>query len=199
MSGDAPSIIRLVREAVFTGYPLTRKLPYPALTSSVEGRIMRRREAGRDAAPAGLVATRHPGGIGAPPGTTRSPRQELADTLRRSLIRSSAAESGARCRKTPQLARRKAPACRKARHHRFALFGAPPPHAGDGNRHKPDANARRGKENLCLHPLHPFRHATCAEQPSRKIAAGSHLPTGERGSSKAVPRVPILSPLGRGR
>jgi hypothetical protein len=34
--------------------------------------------AGRGAAPAGLVATRHPGGTGAPPGTTRSPRQELA-------------------------------------------------------------------------------------------------------------------------
>jgi hypothetical protein len=40
---------------------------------------MRRREAGRGAAPAGLVATRHSGGIGAPPGTTTSPCQELAD------------------------------------------------------------------------------------------------------------------------
>ena len=43
---------------------------------------MRRREAGRGAAPAGLVATRHTGGIGAPPGTTRSPCQELADVSR---------------------------------------------------------------------------------------------------------------------
>jgi hypothetical protein len=40
---------------------------------------MRRREAGRGAAPAGLVATRHSGGIGAPSGATRSPCQELAD------------------------------------------------------------------------------------------------------------------------
>ena len=40
-------------------------------------------EAGRGAAPAGLVATRHPGGTGAPPGTTRSPCQELADARRR--------------------------------------------------------------------------------------------------------------------
>ena len=39
--------------------------------------------AGRGAAPAGLVATRHSGGIGAPPGTTRSPCQELADVSRR--------------------------------------------------------------------------------------------------------------------
>jgi len=38
-----------------------------------------RRDEGR--CPAGLVATRHSGGIGAPPGTTRSPRHELADDL----------------------------------------------------------------------------------------------------------------------
>jgi hypothetical protein len=38
--------------------------------------------AGRGAAPAGLATqVRHPGGIGVPPGTTRSPRQELADDL----------------------------------------------------------------------------------------------------------------------
>ena len=42
---------------------------------------MRRREAGRGAAPAGFVATKHSGGIGAPPGTTKSPCQELADDL----------------------------------------------------------------------------------------------------------------------
>jgi hypothetical protein len=38
--------------------------------------------AGRSAAPAGLVATRHSGGGGAPSGTTKSPCQELADDLR---------------------------------------------------------------------------------------------------------------------
>jgi hypothetical protein len=43
---------------------------------------MRRREAGRGAVPAGLATqAKHSGGIGAPPGTTRSPRQELADDL----------------------------------------------------------------------------------------------------------------------
>ena len=48
----------------------------------LRGAIMRRREAGRGAAPAGLVATRHSGGIGAPSGTTTSPCQELADARR---------------------------------------------------------------------------------------------------------------------
>ena len=38
--------------------------------------------AGRGAAPAGGLASRHSGGIGAPPGTIRSPCQELADDLR---------------------------------------------------------------------------------------------------------------------
>jgi hypothetical protein len=34
--------------------------------------------AGRGAAPAGFVATKHSGGTGAPPGTNTSPCQELA-------------------------------------------------------------------------------------------------------------------------
>ena len=42
---------------------------------------MRRREAGWGAAPAGDFAAKHPGGAGAPSGTTRSPCQELADDL----------------------------------------------------------------------------------------------------------------------
>ena len=44
----------------------------------VRGAFMRRREAGRGAAPAGPIAIGHSGGIGAPPGATRSPCQELA-------------------------------------------------------------------------------------------------------------------------
>ena len=41
---------------------------------------MRRREAGRGAAPAGLVAQiGHSGGAGAPPGLITKPCQELAD------------------------------------------------------------------------------------------------------------------------
>ena len=57
--------------------------PKPRVNSAsprpLRGAIMRRREAGRGAAPASLVATRHSGGIGAPPGATRSSCQELAD------------------------------------------------------------------------------------------------------------------------
>ena len=48
---------------------------------------MRRREAGRGAAPAGRIAIRHSGGIGAPPGTTTSPCQELAEGLGRRIER----------------------------------------------------------------------------------------------------------------
>jgi hypothetical protein len=62
-------------------YPRAPNPPYTALTSSSEGR---HREAfvtaGRGTAPAGAAeAQRHSGRIGAPPGTTRSPCQELAD------------------------------------------------------------------------------------------------------------------------
>jgi hypothetical protein len=63
----------------------------------LRGAMMRRREAGRGAAPAGFVATKHSGGIGAPPGTNTSPCQELAD---RPAI--AATESEARCRKPPR-------------------------------------------------------------------------------------------------
>ena len=51
-------------------------------------------------APAGLVATRHPGGIGAPPGTTRSPCQELAD--RPAIVGNG--KRGPVLQKTPQIA-----------------------------------------------------------------------------------------------
>jgi hypothetical protein len=110
------------------------------------GVLMRRREAGRGAEPAGLVAPRHSGGIALrpiasqspprprmpsgdgpelPPGPTRSPCRELAD-------RPAIAGNGKRgpMPETLPLARRKAPAAlRKDRgHHRFALFGAPSPH-----------------------------------------------------------------------
>ena len=96
-----PSLVR--EDATSPHATLSRppNLAYHAATSSTEGVIMRRREAGRGAAPAGLVATRHSGGIGAPPGTTRSPCQELADVSRRKSIRPSS-ESGARCRKRPR-------------------------------------------------------------------------------------------------
>ena len=55
---------------------------------------MRRREAGRGAAPAGLVATRHSGGIGAPSGTTRSPCQELAEGSADAFARADRTKAG---------------------------------------------------------------------------------------------------------
>src|SRR5437763_16726059 len=95
-------------------------------TSSVEGRFMRRREAGRieggageqaltsvagarqfrafaGAAPAGVLThSTHPGGGGAPPGDTTIPCQELADGGAKS-----AAESAARRRKENAAAERR--------------------------------------------------------------------------------------------
>src|SRR3990172_7124718 len=95
---------------------------------------MRRREAGRGAAPAGLVATRHSGGVGAPPGTTKSPCQELADSQARPL--DVPLESAAR-----RLTNRRCGAPRGARVFRrrdtapygFALFGAPLPSSSKGD------------------------------------------------------------------
>ena len=94
---------------------------------------MRRLEAGRGAAPAGLVATRHSGGIGAPPGATRSPCQELADGSVGALARDGPDESRARCRKRRDWRAAKAPACRKARAIRILRFSA---------RHPPSSSRR---------------------------------------------------------
>jgi len=60
--------------------------------------------AGRGAAPAGFsLARKHPGGSGAPPGTTRSPCQELAEICSRAQagqrpIAPRTKKSGTRCR-----------------------------------------------------------------------------------------------------
>src|SRR5680860_23339 len=64
-------------------YPRAQKLPYTSPTLSVEGALSRGVViVGRGAAPAGLGRREpgHSGGGGAPPGTTRSPCQELAET-----------------------------------------------------------------------------------------------------------------------
>ena len=96
---------------------------------------MRRREAGRGAAPAGLVATGHPSG------TTRSPCQELADGSVGAQMRDGPDESRARCRKMSQVllsryrlrylsaygAPRGARVPQGTSHKDFALFGAPSP------------------------------------------------------------------------
>ena len=70
--------------------------------------------AGRGAAPAGRHARRHSGGIGAPPGATRSPCQELADgSVGAIRLRDGPDESGARCRKRSQMSMRSS-ACVRA-------------------------------------------------------------------------------------
>jgi hypothetical protein len=117
-----------------------------------EGRFARRCDAGRGAVPAGLVATRHSGGIGAPPGTTRSPCQELTDATGGGVRSDLLDESGARCRKTSKLARREAPAVsgNGYGHHRFASFGAPPPRGRVGNGFSlPTRNELGGHASLC--------------------------------------------------
>ena len=104
---------------------------------------MRRREAGRGAAPAGLVATRHSGGSGAPSGTTRSPCQELADVSRRKSFPTLELKQGP----VPENAVIGAPEGARVpqgtSHKDFALFGAPSPL-------KLRTRTRRGKESACL-------------------------------------------------
>jgi hypothetical protein len=63
-------------------YPLPPKLAYPARASSTKGRFARRREEDEVAVSRGPDGhIRHSGDAGAPPGTTTSPCQELADDL----------------------------------------------------------------------------------------------------------------------
>ena len=118
---------------------------------------MRRREAGRDAAPAGLATqAEHSGGIGAPPGSITRPCQELADdlgvalpafgllarlgeaeaaSLRRSQERDSlTGKRGPAADNSPRLARREAPAVSGDGYGAigFAPFGAPSPHFDEG-------------------------------------------------------------------
>src|SRR6185312_14139623 len=122
---------------------------------------MRRREAGRGAAPAGLLARRHSGGIGAPSGATRSPCQELADgsvgAIRCVTDRTKAGPDAATAViGAPEGAR----VPQGTSHKDFALFGAPSPlilsRAEDpvskdrGKFHlKTGRPKRRGKEPAC--------------------------------------------------
>src|SRR4029079_14790627 len=122
---------------------------------------MRRREAGRGAAPAGLVATRHSRGIGAPSGATRSPCQELADgSVGAIRLRDGPDESRARCRKTLAIgAPRGARVPQGTSHKDFALFGAPSPSGRTPRVPLFDMSrtlkTRRGKEVACATKPHP--------------------------------------------
>jgi hypothetical protein len=124
-------------------YPRIPNLHYSAITSSSEGRhreALRRRDGVRR--PAGSCTQHeHSGGIGAPPGTTRSPCQELADDLGVALPASGLLERDALTGKrgpmpqtsaigAPRGARRVLP--KDADTIGFALFGAPPPHKDEG-------------------------------------------------------------------
>jgi hypothetical protein len=64
-------------------YPRIFSRSYPALTSSTEGRIMRRREAGWGAAPrgSGLARPDTRAAAGLPPGSLRSPARSWLTTL----------------------------------------------------------------------------------------------------------------------
>ena len=63
--------------------------------------------AGRDAAPAGSCTRQgHSGGIGAPPGTITSPRQELTDGSAARGCATGRTKAGPAVGKTPQMSRR---------------------------------------------------------------------------------------------
>jgi hypothetical protein len=92
----------------------------------LRGVLMRRREAGRGAAPAGSCTQHgHSGGIGAPPGTNRSPCQELTD---RPAIAGNGKRGPVSIDAADWRAERRPPCpATDADTVRFALFGAPPP------------------------------------------------------------------------
>jgi hypothetical protein len=82
----------------------------------------------------GSCATRRSGGIGAPPGTTTSPRQELANVLGVALPAFSLLERNGQAEARPAAGNAVTGAPEGARAvpieprcHRFASFGAPPP------------------------------------------------------------------------
>ena len=82
--------------------------------------------AGRGAAPAGrFTQDRHSGGVGAPPGTTTGPCQELTD---RPEPIAGQRKAGPDVAMTPPVARRKAPAASSPGRGnlKFAPLGAPP-------------------------------------------------------------------------
>ena len=73
--------------ALIPALQTTVTLPSPRPSEGRCREALRRRDGVRR--PADLHARRHSGGVGAPPGATRSPCQELADVSRRKSIRSS--------------------------------------------------------------------------------------------------------------
>jgi hypothetical protein len=85
---------------------------------------------------AGRRRVRHSGGIGAPSGATRSPRQELADIPAGHLRRCRRRKAGPGAVTAAIGAPRGASVSpRGGTNHRFALFGAPSPFRGDALGH----------------------------------------------------------------
>jgi hypothetical protein len=76
-----PAVAGMTARCYRRAIPVIQTSTIIAFTSSTEGALREACvEAGRGAAPAGLVTRiRHPGGAGAPPGSTKRPCQELAD------------------------------------------------------------------------------------------------------------------------
>ena len=140
IAGSSPAMTRVRRRTRVI--PLLPDLLYPALTSSAEGRFARSVVASgmRCGVPRVWFAARHSGGAGAPPGPNTGPCQELADDrlaypnatpfspLRHDGEAGTDGEKrGPVFAKSPLMARREAPACRKARATGFAPFGVPSP------------------------------------------------------------------------
>ena len=120
----------------------------------LRGVLMRRREAGPGCGARGSISQdRHPGGAGAPPGSTTRPCQELADDREVYSKRDPSLSRGERIRikrrdgPAGHLRRKRGPAplnhrdwraerrprvLPRTRHHRFALFGAPSPSTRGG-------------------------------------------------------------------
>ena len=134
--------------------------------------------AGRGVAPAGLVATRHSGGGGAPPGTTRSPCQELADvwTAAIGLSPNWAERPKRKARpavdKTPLPARREAPAASRngGGHHNGQRLSARRPSCLEGREeHSPDAMRIAGRRSFALSNRAPHPPALPLGESTRAI------------------------------
>ena len=148
----------------------------------LRGAIMRRREAGRGAAPAGLVATRHPGGSGAPSGATRVPARSWLTARSAHEMRDGPDESRARCRRRPRLARREAPVPQGTSHKDLRFSARHPPHT-------PDAQAsRQGERMPCFPPRNcpgprQSLHSDRDQQPGETLlgnAVRQYLPARQR-------------------
>ena len=159
---------------------------------------------GCGAAPAGLVATRHfraaaelpPGPLGVPASSwLRLALCALALLERVGRLASTRPErepgKAGPAAGNAGLARREAPACRKARAIRFASFGAPSPHAPDASASRQGARMS-SVERMQLAPALPWGESTRAIFSALTLR---YLSAMARGEGEAACRVQELLPL----